>query len=246
MARKEYRIETLGPYRLGTRGETGGLSELRDRAESQALDAIVWYYEKKKSKNFWSRWLRFWAISLTVLGGLIPLLSAAGFVEPALRLFGLSASGPTQVIELRFNQFGYILIGLAAGCVAFDRFFGCSTNWMRYIGAAMRIETARVKFAFDWEYLVAPLGPSEPNADEVRKLLELIQKFSLEIREAIEQETGAWISEFQTNLAQLDKETKALFEGAHNEKKAIERRARARDLNKAAERNRQPDPSKGH
>lgn len=226
----------------GQTAKLEGLSKLRDRAESQALDAILWYYGKKQSKNFWSRWLRFWAISFTVLGGLVPLLSASGIVEAALRFFGLSASGTTQEIELRFNQFGYILIGLAAGCVAFDRFFGFSTNWMRYMGTAIRIETVRVKFAFDWECLVAPLGADEPNPDEVRKLLELIQKFSLDIREAIEQETGAWISEFQTNLAQLDKETKALFEGARNEKKAMERKVRARDT----EKNRRADHSNGH
>jgi hypothetical protein len=209
-----------------------GLSKLRERAETQAQDAIAWYYDKKRSKNFWSRWLRFWAISLTVLGGLIPLLSAAGIVEAVLRYYGAKDAASIQFIELRFNQFGYVLIGLAAGCVAFDRFFGFSTNWMRYIGAAMRIETARINFGFDWEHLVAPLGGTEPNADEVRKLLDVIQKFSLAIREAIEQETGAWISEFQSNLAQLDKDTKALFEAARTEKKALERKARSRDTGK--------------
>jgi hypothetical protein len=207
-----------------------GLAKLRDRAERQALDAVDWYYEKKKSKNFFSQWLRFWAIGLTVLGGLVPVLSAAGIVEAVLRYSGSAAN--LQVVELRFNQLGYVLIGLAAGCVAFDRFFGFSTNWMRYIGAAMRIETARVRFAFEWEHLVAPLKGKEPGEEDVRELLESIAKFSLAIREAIEQETGAWISEFQTNLAQLDKETKALFEGAHNEKMAVEQKAQARKARK--------------
>jgi hypothetical protein len=210
-----------------------GLSKLRDRAELQALDAIGWYYDKKKSKNFWSRWLRFWAITLTILGGLIPVLSAAGLVEVVRRYYG-SKETNFQLAELHFNQLGYVLIGLAAGCVAFDRFFGFSTNWMRYIGAAMRIETARVRFAFEWEHLVAPLGGKAPSEDDVVELLESIEKFSLAIREAIEQETGAWIAEFQTNLAQLDKETKALFEGAHNEKKAIEQKRQARNARKKA------------
>jgi hypothetical protein len=209
-----------------------GLSKLRDRAEEQALDAIGWYYAKKTSKNFWSRWLRFWAISFTLFGGLIPVLSAAGIVEAVLRCTGAKDALSMQLIELHFNQLGYVLIGLAAGCVAFDRFFGFSTNWMRYIGAAMRIETARVRFAFEWEHLVAPLRGTDPTEDVVRELLESIEKFSLSVREAIEQETGAWISEFQTNLSQLDKETKALFEGAHNEKKAIEQKAQARNAKK--------------
>ena len=205
-----------------------GLSKLRDHAELQALEAIGWYYEKKKSKNFWSRWLRFWAIFFTVSGGLIPLLSAAGIVQAILRYYGAKDETDIQLVELHFNQLGYVLIGLAAGCVAFDRFFGFSTNWMRYIGAAMRIETARLRFAFEWEHRVAPLRGKDPSDDEVTELLDSIEKFSLAVREAIEQETGAWIAEFQTNLAQLDKETKALFEVAQNERKAIEQKAQAR------------------
>jgi hypothetical protein len=210
-----------------------GLWQLRERAESQALEAVGWYYAKKRSKNIWSRWLRFWAISFTVLGGLVPILAATGIVEAVFRHFyNVSDSKDMQLAELHFNQFGYVLIGLAAGCVAFDRFFGFSTNWMRYLGAAMRIETARIKFCFEWEHLVAPLAGKDPGTEQVGELLEVIEKFSLAIREAIEQETSAWISEFQTNLSQLDKETKELFEGAHNEKKAIEQRARSRGIKK--------------
>jgi hypothetical protein len=208
------------------------LSKIRDHAELQALNAVAWYYNKKKSKNFWSRWLRFWAITLTISGGLVPVLSAAGFVEAVLRYYGAKDPLNIQLVELHFNQLGYVLIGLAAGCVAFDRFFGFSTNWMRYIGAAMRIETARVRFAFEWEHLMVPLRAKDPSEDDVRELLESIEKFSFAIREAIEQETGAWIAEFQTNLAQFDKETKALFEEAHNERKAIEQKAQARNAQK--------------
>jgi hypothetical protein len=211
-----------------------GLSKLRARAEQQALDAVAWYYAKKTSKNFWSRWLRFWAIGLTVVGGLVPILSASGMVEAALRYYGWKELTDIQRIELHFNQLSYLLIGLAAGCVAFDRFFGFSTNWMRYIGAAMRIETARIRFAFEWEHLMAPLQGKQPGEEELRELLESIARFSLAIREAIEQETGAWILEFQTNLSQLDKETKALFEGARNEKIAVEEKAQARKARKSA------------
>jgi len=212
-----------------------GLLQLRERAELQASEAVSWYYAKKRSKNFWSRWLRFWAIAFTVLGGLVPVLASTGLIEPMLRhFFNVSDRKDIQLVELHFNQFGYVLIGLAAGCVAFDRFFGFSTNWMRYIGAAMRIETARIRFGFEWEHLVAPMAGQDPTPDQTRELLEVIEKFSLATREAVEQETGAWISEFQTNLSQLNKDSKDFFEGARNEKKAIEQRARSRNANKAA------------
>ncbi len=196
------------------------LTELRTRAEKESLDAIAWYYRKKQSKNFWSRWLRYWAITFTILAGLVPIIAALGLIHFS------PDPGAQKLAELRFEQFGYVFIGLAAGCLAYDRFFGFSTNWMRYIGAAMRIETARIRFRFEWEHLTAPLKGTQPTDDRLREMLEAIQKFNLAIREAVEQETGAWIAEFQTNLSQLDKDTKALFESAHKEKQAIEQKRR--------------------
>lgn len=207
----------------------GGLTRLMQIAEEQALDAIDWYYRKKKAKNRWSRWLRFLAITFTVMGGLVPILAATGLVA---LIFHPANDDKLRLYELRFNQFGYVFIGLAAGCIAFDRFFGFSTNWMRYIGAAMRIETARVRFRFEWEHLAAPLKGGEPNTEQVREILTTIQRFNLAVREAVEHETGAWITEFQTNLSRLDSETKALFEAARKEKQAIDRRTQGKGVDR--------------
>jgi SMODS and SLOG-associating 2TM effector domain 2 len=204
------------------------LNILRERAESEAEKATKWYYEKKKSKNWWSRWLRGWAITFTVFAGLVPILGASGVFS-----FRTDPSH-ARLLELQFNQFGYIFIGLAAGCIAYDRFFGFSTNWMRYIGAAMRIETARIRFRFEWERLSATGKSGDPEDGKVRDMLETIERFMITIREAIEFETGAWISEFQTNLSQLDKETKALFEVAHRERQAMDEKRRERDQQSAA------------
>lgn len=205
-----------------------GLERMRDRAQQQAIETVDWYYSKKNSKNFWSRWLRLWAIAYTILGGLVPVLSAAGFIQLLSHYWLHIGVERIQFWELRFNQLGYVFIGIAAGCVAFDRFFGFSTNWMRYIGATMRIETARVRFAYDWEHIVAPLKGAEPDAKQIQELLEILEKFSLSVREAVETETSAWIAEFRTNLAQLDKETKELLEGARAERKAVDQRVKAR------------------
>lgn len=193
------------------------LHTLRTHSDEEARAAISWYYQKKQSKNRWSRFLRFSAISFTILGGLVPLVAAAGFP-----LLG-RGNQPAYI-----NQLGYIFFGLAAGCVAFDRYFGFSTNWMRYIGAATRIETARSQFLFEWQQLVAALLGKEPEKEQLQAILQSLQKFNLAIREAVEQETGAWITEFQTNLSQLDKETRALFESAQKDRAALELKVKAR------------------
>jgi hypothetical protein len=212
------------------------LLAIRRRAELQALDAVRWYNSKKDSKRWWSRWLRGWAITFTVLGGLVPFIAATGLLHAKP-----GSQESNEVIALHFNQFGYVFLGLAAGCVAFDRFFGFSSNWMRYIAAALRIETATTKFRFDWEQVIAPLrgvAPLEPEV--VNTLLKLIARYSLAVREAIEHETGAWMMEFQTNLSQFDKETKALFDGARQERQALdakhklEARAKARQAKGAS------------
>jgi hypothetical protein len=101
-----------------------GLLQLRDEVELQALNAINWYYEKKVSKNGWSRWLRFWALTYTVLGGLVPVLTATGVFAFLFKRFLHTTKGKDLLIaDLHFNQFGYVLIGIAAGCVAYERFF---------------------------------------------------------------------------------------------------------------------------
>src|SRR2546429_8981535 len=78
-----------------------GLIQLRLRVQEEALEAINWYYGKKQSKNRWSRWLRFWTITFTIMGGLVPILAATGFIA---YIQSAACAEGQRLAEIRFIQ----------------------------------------------------------------------------------------------------------------------------------------------
>ncbi|MGH7490650.1 MAG: SLATT domain-containing protein [bacterium] len=127
------------------------LETLRLYAEGHARAAIDWYYAKKPWKAWASQALRFLTIVSTAVGGLMPILVSTG-------VFSNAASQHKELDDLRLNQIGYLCFGLAALFLAFDRYFGNSTGWMRYITTAMSLETALQQFRLDWARLTVSLA----------------------------------------------------------------------------------------
>ncbi|MGH9665686.1 MAG: SLATT domain-containing protein [Bryobacteraceae bacterium] len=183
------------------------LETLRLYAEGHARAAIDWYYAKKPWKAWASQALRFLTIMSTAVGGLMPILVSTG-------VFSNAASQHKELDDLRLNQIGYLCFGLAALFLAFDRYFGNSTGWMRYITTAMSLETALQQFRLDWARLTVSLGAEVPAGPVLEALIERIAEFSITVRTLVEKETQAWVTEFQMNLTQLEKEAKAAVEAA--------------------------------
>src|SRR5215472_12288457 len=84
------------------------LSVLHQYVEDQAQQQIQWYWDKKRTKAYMSMFLRFVAIILFVLGGLVPIVKAT-----------LPATVESK-FPFDFGQSGYLLIGVAAGCIGLD------------------------------------------------------------------------------------------------------------------------------
>src|SRR5262245_5037739 len=92
------------------------LEKLRVYAEDTIDRELGWYIAKKRGRSTTSQRLRFTAVVLTVLGGLVPLLIA---------LFGERPSwSPAWLSSVRFGQLGYLLLATAAGLILLDRYFG--------------------------------------------------------------------------------------------------------------------------
>ena len=186
------------------------LEKLRGYAEFTINNELGWYIAKKRGRSTTSQRLRFLAVTFTVLGGLVPLVIALFGDRPAWL--------PAAFAGVRFGQAGYLLLALAAGFVLLDRYFGYSTGWMRYIVAMQSIEKAREAFRLDWIMLLRRLKTSTPQTPEhqeaIEKLIERARATILEVKEHSEKETQAWILEFQTNLAQFEKDLKAQIEAS--------------------------------
>jgi hypothetical protein len=58
----------------------------------------------------------------------------------------------------------------AAGFLAFDRYFGTSSGWIRYMTSLAAIERLRAEFLFDWTALLQ----KSPASIEDRSLLDLL------------------------------------------------------------------------
>ena len=170
------------------------LMVLRGYVENEAQRQIDWYYGKMRLKSLALTVLRFVAIALFVVGALVPVLKATLTPDAVRKL------------PFDFAEAGYLLIGIAGGCIALDRFFGYSTGWIRYMTTALAIDKSLEEFRMEWARNLAKLRGGAPTEIQLDQLLLTCETFSLAIRSQVEQETKAWVIEFRSNLAQLERE----------------------------------------
>jgi hypothetical protein len=143
---------------------------------------------EKKRKARWSRALRAAAVLFVTLGGAVPLAALTA---------GKAALG----------NWGFVLLGLAAGCMTYDRFSGYSSAWLRYMAAATVLRTMLNDFQLDWAKLMSSVGAGEPSAEQARDAIHAVQSFIRSVNDVIHGETQVWLAEFNANLAELKTRT---------------------------------------
>jgi hypothetical protein len=111
---------------------------------------------------------------------------------------------------------------LAAGCVAFDVFFGFSAGWTRDMATAQALQRRLLHFELAWtgwqtaqagygaeqpdrlppsaEWHSAPRGDAGPGVpDDVETARQLIEELVLAVSRLTGDETGRWAREFPGN-----------------------------------------------
>jgi hypothetical protein len=109
-------------------------------------------------------------------------------------------------------QWGYIAFAAAAACVAADKSYGFSTGWIRFMKTQLALERALSDLHYDWMGLVAKLADQQPTSDQIQVMVQRLKDFVVLVRAQIEQETDAWVLEFQSNLADLASAVKSKTE----------------------------------
>jgi hypothetical protein len=178
-----------------TTNPTQSLAQAYQWAVQNAQGQIDWYAKKRQPKKRGSQWLRTLAILLAAIGALCPLLDAATPNEGGV----LSQLG----------QWGYVSIALAAAVVGYDKFFGLSSGWMRYMVTELSLQRTLREFQYDWNILYAQQAQQQPSQDNASTLLQRLKDFTLQVETLVKQETDAWVTEFQANISELDKMLKA-------------------------------------
>lgn len=172
---------------------TKSLDKIYKWTVQNAEDQIEWYVRKKVPNRKWSLTIRAAAIVLAVLGALCPLLDATQIVKDNTILFG---------------EWGYVFLALGAGVIGFDRYFGFSTGWMRYILTQESLEKALKEFRYDWVILTGGQITGSVSAATNLNIPICLQKakdFTIQIEGLVRQETDAWVQEFQATISQLEK-----------------------------------------
>jgi hypothetical protein len=155
-----------------------------DYAINVALTNINWYRSKKKRKQFFSSALRCLALLLVLLGGICPLL-------------------PVD-IKKDFGSYGYFLLALGGGLLLFDRLFGLSSSWMRFMLAAQELEAHLDVFRVDWATQTARGISHAGDTEEIDTRYDLVKDFLINVHRTIERETNEWKAEFQKNIVHFE------------------------------------------
>jgi hypothetical protein len=159
---------------------------LRERAEQHARNAIDWYLRSRQPKKRCARTMRSGAITFVGFAGIIPLLSEmAGF-------------------RWLNSTWSTIALGLAALLVAYDRFFGCSMAWMRFMSTEHEIRQALHRFQYDMEELRLQWVSGKPDRDQATAYLARARAFIIEVDGLIQAETNLWLAEFRGFLEKID------------------------------------------
>lgn len=169
------------------------LDTFYQRAQYKAGQTVQWYVQRKNTVATFSRALRGFAIVFIVMGGLAPIAKATFSNIPAR--FG----------AVDIAQLGYFFLAFAGGCLAIDRFIGCSTAWIRYIETACSIEREREEFSYNWIRIVAKYRGQALSAETINELLALCSSFNDTFTRLINSEVAAWRSECQITHSELHK-----------------------------------------
>ncbi|MFJ8594695.1 SLATT domain-containing protein [Streptomyces sp. NPDC093598] len=163
------------------------LWELFRHAEAEVTSAIGWYLARRRGPSLWSRSLRALATVLGIVGTITPLVHAAA---------------PTAVQP----EWGFVFLAGGAGCVLFDRIFGFSASWTRYIRAELALQQILKKAQSDWAQAFLRTTDS-PSDKEQAALLGVIERLRTDAQRIIEDEGTAWVGYLADGVEELTRST---------------------------------------
>ena len=191
--RRDIQAAKIDLLAWATEGQEEVLGKLFGSLTKKAQDTITWYQQSRRPKKRGAICLRVGAILLAAAAGFLPLVSQMLGRDGALALAPAWAT---------------VAVGLAATLLVLDRFFGCTSAWIRYIKAELAIQHLLEQFQLDWQAELAA-GDAQAARKRAQKLLERAKAFLGQVNQVVQEETNAWIEEFRSTLKQIDELMKA-------------------------------------
>ena len=101
-----------------------------------------------------------------------------------------------------------LLLTVAGILVLMDRFWGCTSAWVRYMLAAQEISAALDAFRMDWESHKLLWDGLEVDVEQAQATIDRCQRFLDRVRSVVRTETDAWATEFHKVLEQIESATR--------------------------------------
>lgn len=188
---------------------------------------INWYRWRSKWLKNASKTCRLLGIIFGAVGTLIPLIQVA--YSNAVQASGGGAMQSALAAKLSWlGQWGYVAFGLAAVALFWDRIFGFSSSWVRFIKTQLALEEARTELNYDWQLLMVRYANATRLGNDMlaMQMVRRLRDFAREVHTEVRHETEAWVTEFQSNLAELEKFSKAQAEERRPGKQEMEDRVK--------------------
>jgi len=165
-----------------------------------AEDQITYYADKAKNNKNLSIVIRGVSVVLAGIGALFPLIDAA-----------MAVNGEKAFI---WGQWGYVILAVGAGLYGFERTYGFSSGWIRFMQANLKLTRMLNNFRYEFSLLMntpagkPETGENQPNVKERERLIQALNKFCDKVDAVVMEETEAWVQEFQSRIAELEKRLK--------------------------------------
>lgn len=158
------------------------LAMRRKAVEDEVQLIYDWYRSartRKKRPALLVRWLVIFSFSAATI---LPILAA--------------------ITKADLLPWSSVAAAFAAVMIAFDKFTGLSSGWIRYITAMLDIDRRWVLFELEWDRTIAGA-----DADDVKaaKLRSAIESFYSDVKDVERTETRTWIDEFKAAGGELEK-----------------------------------------
>ncbi len=190
--------DNLQPMKLpdiGQPEQDQELQQLYAALVAKTEEAIRWYDRHKSTHKRRAVLFRGSAVVLAGLASILPI---------AVSMF------PPEWEPQRWVPVASILAALSAGCIAFDRLYGFSSNWMRYLTALLDLQTQLESLQFGWarRALESRLAGGA-RGDNLTASLNLLQTALASVNQALKTETLEWITHFAGALQDFEKSVAA-------------------------------------
>lgn len=175
------------------------ISRMYEWTISHAEEQIDYYSGKAKYNKNLSIFIRGISVIFAGIGALLPLIDAA------------TASNGSP---LAWGQWGYVLLAISVGFYGFERTYGFSSGWIRFMQAHLELNRMSNTFRYEFSLLKNkpsnPIGAveSQPALEDKDELILALKSFCDKVDAVVIEETEAWVQEFQSRIAELEKRLK--------------------------------------